>query len=275
MDFQSDDWRVKCGMHIAYDKNVTIIKKLNDDYYKLVTFNSLRRDGVELDSDKEKSSKGSVNDKKLLNNITRAKNTIFELAMCNDWDYFVTLTLSPEKLQKLGLDRYDLKGFYKYFSKWLNNQSRHSKITYLLVPEQHKSGAWHFHGFMSGLDSEQLRLFSRFDHLPLYILNKIYNNELIYEWLPFSEKFGFCDFEFIKNQEKCSSYVTKYISKELYKSINNLGAHSYYCSSGLKRAEKIFKDKVIFDKDFDYDFTNDYVSVKILNEYELHSLCIV
>ena len=261
----------------AYDNNVTIIKKFNDNYYKLVTFNTLRLDGIELDSDKNKSKKGSINDKKLLNNITRAKNTIFELSMCNEWDYFVTLTLSPEKLQKLGLDRFNLSEFYKYFVNWLHHQKRNSgsKISYLLVPEQHKNGAWHFHGFMSGLDPDQLRLFSKSDHLPFYILNKIDNNELIYEWLPFSQKFGFCDFEYIKNQEKCSSYVTKYISKELYKSINNLGFHCYYCSKGLKRAERILKEKCIFDTDFDYDFTNDYVSVKILNEYELQSLGIV
>lgn len=269
----SQDWRVKCGLYKAYDRNITIIKKYNDNYYKLVTFNSLRVDGVILDSDKDKSKKGSVNDVKLLNNIARARNTIFELAMCNDWDYFVTLTLSPDKLQDLGLDRYNLSDFYKFFVNWLHKLPY--KVKYLLVPEKHKNGAWHFHGFMSGLYPDSLELFSRSDHLPTYILNKIDNNELIYKWLPYDKKFGFCDFEYIKNQEKCSSYVTKYISKELYKTINNLGMHCYYCSLGLNRAEKILKEKCIFDKDFDYDFTNDYVSVKILTESDLQQLCIV
>lgn len=273
MDFHSNDWRVKCDMHRAYDKNITIIKKYNDNYYKLVTFNSLRLDGIELDSDKDKSKKGSVNDKKLLNNIVRARNTIFELAMCNDWEYFVTLTLSPEKLEKLGLDRYNLTSFYKFFSKWLNNLPY--KIKYLLVPEKHKNGAWHFHGFMSGFDSDSLKLFDKNEHLPTYILNKIDNDEIIYNWIPYADKFGFCDIEYIKNQEKCSSYVTKYISKELYKTINNLGMHSYYCSLGLKRAEKVLKSKCTFDSDFDYDFTNDFVSVKILSGSDLQELCIL
>lgn len=273
MPYQSDDWRVLCDMHHAYDKNVTIIKKLNDNYYKLVTFNTLRVDGVELESDKNKSPKNSINDKKLLNNITRARNTIFELAMCNDWDYFVTLTLSPEKLSELGLDRFNLTEFYKFFVNWLHKLPY--KVKYLLVPEQHKNGAWHFHGFMSGIDSDSLELFDGSDHLPTYILNKIDKNELIYKWLPYDKKFGFCDFEFIKNQEKCSSYVTKYISKELYKSINNLGMHCYYCSTGLKRAERILKEKCTFDKDFEYDFTNEYVSVKILDKYDIENLCIV
>lgn len=271
--FSSDDWRVKCDCHIAYDKNITIIKKFNDDYYKLVTFNALRVDGVELDSDHNKAEKGSVNDVKLLNNISRARNNIFELAMCNDWDYFVTLTLSPDKLSALGLDRYDLKTFYKYFSKWINNLSRDGfKIQYLLVPEKHNDGAWHFHGFMSGLNPSQLSLFTPDDCLPVYILRKLNNGDLIYNWLPYYNKFGFCDFEYIKDQTKCSSYVTKYISKELYRSINNLGYHCYYCSQGLKRAERIFKKKVILDNDFEYDFSNDYVSVKVLSDVDLQSL---
>ena len=275
MVFDSDDWRVKIGSHRGYDSNITIIKKYSDDYYKLVTFRSLRRDGIELDSDKDKSKKGSVNDVKLLNNIARARTNIFELAMCNHWDFFVTLTLSPEKLYKLGLNRYDLKEFYKYFSKWVNNQSRRGdkKINYLLVPEQHKNGAWHFHGFMSGIFINDMIHFKDSDNIPIYIKNKLLAGESIYYWQSYFEKFGFCDFEFIRDQEKCSSYVTKYISKELYKTVNNLGFHTYYCSQGLKRAEKIFKQNVIFDNDFQYDFSNDYVSVKILHSKELQSLC--
>lgn len=272
--YSSDDWRVLANMRSPYKKNVTIIKKFSDDYYKLVTFNTLRDDGFLLESDYNKSKKGSVNDQKLLNNISRARGKIFELAMCNDWQFFVTLTLSDEKLKKLGLSRYDLKGFYKYFSKWLNNYKY--KLSYLLVPEKHKDGAIHFHGFISGfpLDSPDLELFTENDHLPYKLLNKIKDGEIIFNWLPFSEKFGFCDFEFIRNQEKCSSYVTKYISKELYKTIDNLGAHCYYCSTGLKRAERIIKTFDIIDN-IDYNYENDYVHVAILNKYDIDTLEIV
>lgn len=257
----SDDWHMKCGMDKPYERNITIIKKLNDDYYKLVTFSALRNDGFILEHDKSKSSKNSVNDKKLLNNIARARNTIFEIAMCNDWDYFVTLTLSPDKLSSLCLDRFDLQSFYKYFANWLHK--RPYKVSYLLVPEQHKNGAWHFHGFVKGIPLHELHLFTSSEKLPTYLINKINDGGILYSWKDFAKKFGFNDFEYIKNQEKCSSYVTKYISKELYKSINNLGAHCYYCSLGLKRAERIYKGRL--HSDINYDFSSDYVSVKILD----------
>ena len=44
-----------------------------------------------------------VSDVKLSNNISRAKSKVFEYAYCNHWDYFITLTISPDKY-----DRYDL-----------------------------------------------------------------------------------------------------------------------------------------------------------------------
>ena len=272
--FTSDDWRVRANMRSSYKKNVTIIKKFNNDYYKLVAFNTLRDDGFILESDYNKSKKGSVNNQKLLNNISRARGRIFELAMCNDWDFFVTLTLSQDKLDKLGLDRFDLKGFYKYFSKWLNNYKY--KVKYLLVPEKHKNGAIHFHGFISGipLDSPDLLQFESTDKLPMKLINKLNDNEIIFNWLPYAEKFGFCDFEFIRDQERCSSYVTKYISKELYKTIDNLGAHCYYCSTGLKRAERIIKAFDII-KNIEYNYSNDFVHVAILNEYDIDTLELV
>lgn len=277
MSYTSNDWRVKAHMNLAYEKNITVIKRYNDDYYKLVTFNSLRVDGVELPSDHNKAKKGSTNDIKLLNNISRARSTIFELAMCNDWDFFITLTLSEDKLSKLKLNRFDLRSFYKFFSNWVNhyNQKNGCKVKYLLVPEQHKNGAWHFHGFVSGIPSYDLKAFSIDDHLPTYIRDKISMGYSLYNWIPYYEKFGFNDFELITDQERCSSYVTKYISKELYRTINNLGYHCYYCSQGLKRADKILKQKVVFDSDFEYDFSNDYVSVKVLSADELKNLCIL
>lgn len=270
MSVSSDDWRVKCGLHNPYERNITLIKKFNDDYYKLVTFSSLRSDGFILDSDKNKSKKNSVNDKKLLNNISRARNKIFEYALCNEWEYFVTLTLSPEKLSLLGFDRFDLNSFYKFFANWIHHLDY--KVSYLLVPEQHKNGAWHFHGFINGIPDTDLHLFTLDEKLPNYIRNKIKNNEMIYSWISYSNKFGFCDLEFIKNQEKCSSYVTKYISKELYKTINNLGAHCYYCSQGLKKADIVFKEKCV--PDIDYDYHNDYVAVKILRKDDIDSFSV-
>lgn len=54
------------------------------------------------------------NDKKLTNNLIRTKTTIQQLALCNDFRYFVTLTLKPE-YDRTNLDQ--LRLAFKYVCK--------------------------------------------------------------------------------------------------------------------------------------------------------------
>lgn len=82
---------------------------------------------------------------------------IFELALCNDWEWFVTLTLNPEYH-----DRKDLKSYKKKLLTWIKNYNRTQKtnIKYLLIPENHQDGSWHMHGLMMGIPEEHLREFT-------------------------------------------------------------------------------------------------------------------
>lgn len=74
-----------------------------------------------------------------------------------------------------------------------------------------------------------------------HILNKVNNGDVVYKWLAYENKFGFNDIEPIRNQEAISNYITKYISKELGSCVKELGAHLYYHSRGLNKAELIKK----------------------------------
>ena len=74
----------------------------------------------------------------------RARAKIRDYALCNPFSHFVTLTLSPDKI-----DRYDLKGIVKKLQNWLDNHVRRNGLKYILIPEQHKDGAFHFHGFFN------------------------------------------------------------------------------------------------------------------------------
>lgn len=76
--------------------------------------------------------------------IRRAKAQVRELALCTDFRYFVTLTLSKERV-----DRYDMKEVVRHLNHWLDNQVRRRGLCYVLVPERHKDGAIHFHGFFN------------------------------------------------------------------------------------------------------------------------------
>ena len=74
----------------------------------------------------------------------RAAAKVRDLALCNPFRYFVTLTLDPQKT-----DRYDIKTVTKKLNTWLDNQVRRNGLLYVLVAERHKDGAIHFHGLIN------------------------------------------------------------------------------------------------------------------------------
>lgn len=211
--------------------------------------------------------KQKKNKEKLANNISRARATVYELGICNEWDYFCTFTLDKEKY-----DRYDLPKFQKDFTQKIRNLNKKygCKIKYILIPEQHKDGAWHMHGLMKGIPECELEEFKKEQHLPLYILEKIINGEKIYTWKSYQEKFGFCDLEPIKDLERAVAYILKYITKSMCDRNTELGAHLYYASQKLKRAPEIQRGFIFEDKDnpLEYTYENEYVKVKWLTEEE-------
>lgn len=75
----------------------------------------------------------------------RARAKVRDLALCNRFEWFVTLTLDRSKV-----DRYDMSAIERRLSRWLDNAVRRRGVRYVLVPERHKDGAIHFHGLMSG-----------------------------------------------------------------------------------------------------------------------------
>lgn len=74
----------------------------------------------------------------------RARARVRRLALANDFRWFVTLTLSKEKV-----DRYDPAEVVRKLNQWCSNQVKRRGLRYILVPERHKDGAIHFHGFFS------------------------------------------------------------------------------------------------------------------------------
>lgn len=76
--------------------------------------------------------------------VRRARAQVRDLAFCNPMAYFVTLTLDKSKV-----DRYDMAAITKKLNAWLSNQVQRKGLKYILVPERHKDGAIHFHGFFN------------------------------------------------------------------------------------------------------------------------------
>lgn len=242
--------------------NYFSIKKYNENYYKLIIFKSVIKN---YNEEKKYKKQNQEYDEKLDCSISRTRSKVFEYAMCNDFEYFITITLDSKKV----IDRYDLDLFIKNLGQFIRNERKRtgSFIDYLLVPEEHKDGAWHMHGLIKGIDGSNLRQFEINDYLPKHMNKMILDGRELYNWIPYANKFGFVSLEKIKDTERVSKYITKYISKDLtdtqkkrkYKKL-------YYSSRGLNVAKKIkegsWSAKIKLPSK---PFENDYVQILDLN----------
>jgi hypothetical protein len=193
------------------------------------------------------------------NNNVRAKKIVYDLARSNHWEYFVTFTFSPEKVE----DRTDYKLVKKKLTTWLNNVSKrycNGKLMYLAVPETHKKiehnglRAWHFHALMFNLGNLHLD-----DTGIVQDGYKVYN---LREY-----KLGYSTLTKVVSSEKVSKYITKYMTKSI--SVHLVGQKRYLCSTNLNRpiVEKTMIEKkdfdvmmdklnVVWQKDKEYKFNN-------------------
>lgn len=136
----------------------------------------------------------------LYSSLNRTRSALYMYARQCDWEYFITLTYSPDKIES----RYDFSLCMKKAHKWINNcKNRKAKeLLYLLVPEQHKDGAWHIHGLLCNTTG-----------LTFTDSGKRYDGKIVYnldDW-----KLGFSTATRVTDTYKVSNYITKYITKDL------------------------------------------------------------
>lgn len=80
----------------------------------------------------------------LLRAQRRARAAVRDLALSNDFRWFVTLTLDASRV-----DRYDVSAITRKLNAWADNAVRRQGLAYVLVPERHQDGAIHFHGLFN------------------------------------------------------------------------------------------------------------------------------
>ena len=151
---------------------------------------------------------------------SRTVSQIYEISRANVWEYFLTLTFDRNKLDS---SDYDL--LCNKVSKWINNiRSRYAPdLKYLIVPELHKDGVhYHFHGLLSHIGDMTLK-----DSGIINNGHKIYNLE---NW-----KYGFSTVSKVFDSGRVSSYITKYITKDLCTVAKN--KRRYWCSRNCDRAK--------------------------------------
>lgn len=162
-----------------------------------------------LDPQKRVPSKKMENDNEE-RAVRRAKTMVKDYVKTNPGlRYFVTYTLAPDKV-----DRYSEQEIYKKIRSWLMNNVNRRGLQYILVPEKHKDGAWHFHGFVNK---------------PL-------------EW-----KYGFCRVVKMDREEdigKIINYAISYVKKDM----EVFNGRRYLHSQNLSKPGKIYSN-VNFNKE--------------------------
>ena len=76
--------------------------------------------------------------------MRRARAKVRRLALANDFRWFVTLTLDPQKVNSK-----EPADVVRKLNAWCSNMVQRNGLRYILVPEYHKKGGIHFHGFFS------------------------------------------------------------------------------------------------------------------------------
>lgn len=186
---------------------------------------------------KPKSSNACSNERAM----RRARAQVRDLALCTPFRWFVTLTLDRARV-----DRYDMKEITRHLNHWLDNQVRRRGLSYVLVPERHRDGAIHFHGFfndaLEAADSGTLSLpGSKTPRKPRSARQRA-------EWLAQGAHpvfnlpgwpWGFTTaIELYGEYPRAVNYVCKYIGKDGEK----IGGRWYYSGGSLGRPEVSYED---------------------------------
>lgn len=217
------------GRYSIYDTNYRLYK-YNDNFCRLVKINYQRQKGFEVINEPSKYQVEGESDR---TSLSRTKRNIREISLCNDFEYFATITVNSANADRFSLDECQ-ELLRKKFKKL---KRKNSNFAYIFITEKHKDGAFHFHGLIRGIDD-------------FYINSNGYLSHEIFD------EIGFNSFSKIKDYIKCCNYITKYITKEC---VRNTSGTVYISSRGLKKADVYDYKNIDYDN---YDFENEFCKIK-------------
>lgn len=163
----------------------------------------------------------------------RTVDKIHSYVRSNTWEYFLTFTFSKDKV-----NRFDYEECSKKLSQWLKDMKKRycPNMCYLIVPERHKDGAYHFHGLFSNCEGMDIRDSGK------KVIKKSgqgknirykRTNEVIYLFGRY--KLGWTTATVVKDSQRAGRYILKYITKDLVSNVK--GKKRYWVSKNLETPE--------------------------------------
>lgn len=157
----------------------------------------------------------------------RTKEKVYEYSRQGMWEYFITITFDPKKVDRTNFDACMEKA-----RNWAKNTKKRycSQLKYLLVPELHKDKkSWHIHGLLMNCEGLPLKDSGKKDKKGRVIYNLNFQG-------------GFNSAIRIGTTKKdiysIAGYVCKYITKDMCRLTR--GKHRYYVSKGIDKPLETF-----------------------------------
>lgn len=210
-------------LHKIYNDTYRELVQVNPEIYKKHEYKSHLKNFKVSDEEKRRIM------------VSRRKRRLKEIALCNDFEYFATFTVSS-KLDYC--NRYDYEECCINLKKHMYAYKRkYRDFKFVFVCEKHKKGGYHFHGLVKGMGD-------------LYWNKNGYQNSELFDTL------GFNSFSKIKDYNKACNYITKYIGKDpvIFES-----GYCYFSSRFLKKPtvelmvdvdfDELFGKKSVYDDD--------------------------
>lgn len=204
-------------------------------------------------------------DNKLDNSLSRTRRLFMEYAYCNHFDIFCTFTFDSDKVDRRNYDEVKKKlcQFFNYHKKHYDRYFR-----YMIIPELHEDGCWHFHGFITltaGMCSP-LKIPKTINGAVRYVPNTPH----YLSWPAYSDRFGFFSGDFIRDYESSIIYCTSYITKS-FQLPEFKNKHLLLKSQGLDKPELVYKSISNVDL-FQPDYKGDFCEIKWMDDNETSGL---
>jgi hypothetical protein len=211
-------------------------------------------------------------------NVLKSYSQFEEYSLCNQWDWFVTLTLDKSKIG--GAEARKDNAIMRKISKLIFNENlqlKHAEhygkaraegksrkeakafyqkkgierpIKYLISREKHKDGSWHFHGLMNIPEKEVERIepgMKQINYWGLPVETREYAKKRpSWIWVDYYKNFGLNILTAVPRDDldakmAVTSYCKKYIAKSFQKDNKSYDGHHYIHSRGLNGKEEHFQ----------------------------------
>lgn len=154
--------------------------------------------------------------------LRRSMQAIYDIVYSWEWEWFVTITFDKQKV-----NRYNYDQVLKKITKQLDNikQRRCPNLVYIIVPEPHKDGAWHFHGLFTNTEGMDI-IKTEFKDKQR---RRVYNVEDL--------TLGFTTATKVTDTLRAATYVTKYVSKAIEEGHLEEGRQRFMATKNASRVQ--------------------------------------